>query len=85
MDRKIGEVEKEIPIPKVGSGRIGYSREYMSRADMMEIGDSFQVSTSKEDRRRVQACILGALRRQRSGKKFTTRILEDGVRVWRVE
>ncbi len=84
MDRTIGGVERGIEIPKRNWGRPGYTREYMSRADLMEVSDSFHISTTSENHRRTQACVLAALRRQRSGKKFTTRTVEGGIRVWRV-
>lgn len=74
METKI-TIEKGIPIPNDGRGRIP---KYPWNE--MEVGDSFFAAgmTTKE----LGSSLVGA--RKRTGKNFTSRTVEGGVRVWRI-
>lgn len=72
-------IEKGVEIPKitrVGSG--GNNRKYPWNE--MEIGDSFFVpgANARQFGTTSQAS-------KRTGKRFTMRTVEGGVRVWRIE
>lgn len=70
-------VESGIPTP---SGRSGYPFQ------AMEIGDSFFVAANAEANKKL-ATTIGAAARNFSKKhatKFTIRLVEKGVRCWRV-
>lgn len=70
------EVEKNIPVPNA-------RRQYPWRR--MEVGDSFFLSGDfPAAKRSVIACSAASFGK-RSGKKFITRRVEGGLRVWRVE
>jgi len=50
----------------------------------MEVGDSFHVPAMPGDLMKVRNRLNGALLRfKRDGQKFTLRVVEGGVRVWR--
>ena len=67
------KIEKGIEIP---SGRKA-SRVYPF--DKMEVGDSFLVNAKEQVKVMSSARPYGI----RTGKKFVSRKMEDGVRVWR--
>ena len=77
-------IEKNIPIPVISFGR---HLHYPLRD--MDVGDSFFIAIEpfnlKEAQNR-QRLILGSCRTPRmEPMKFTTRIIDGGVRCWRIE
>ena len=70
------EIEKNIPISKTTSGT-GSSRYPWN---LMDIGDSFFVKDVKRSSISAQASTAGTI----AGKKFITRSVEGGTRIWRV-
>jgi hypothetical protein len=70
----VGEVEKNIPIPADGFDR---KTTYPLRA--MEIGDSFWTDTPKE---KVHPAV--SYFGKRNDRRFITRKMDGGIRVWRV-
>lgn len=76
------EIEKGIDYPENWCARKYPFAE-------MEIGDSFLVPIEEIKNRSaeyVRNSILGSARQKRMpGKKFRTRKLEEGIRVWRIE
>jgi len=76
--------EPGIPMPPVKRQR--YSTKYPLRT--MEIGESFLVEVSHPaNREKYQCAVLCAAWKEnlRSGKKFKTRQVPEGVRVWRIK
>lgn len=73
------EIEKNIPLPAHG-GKANYPFA------KMEIGDSFFERCSGEQRAKVHARLsVAATAAKRHGKgTFTTRLVADGVRVFRI-
>jgi len=77
------KVERGVPIPDRRHGAPGkYPFEKMSQ------GDSFLLPVENEEdvdtvRRRIAAA--ASLYATRNGGKFTTRTVDGGIRVWRVE
>lgn len=71
------KIEKGIPAPEdnLGSAKYPYSE--------MEIGDSvfFDVNLHDQNKARIAARVYS----HRTGKKFTARKVEGGVRIWRIE
>jgi len=54
--------------------------------EKMEVDDSFFVPTEKDDKPRVATNVCSSSRTQKGkGKIFTTRIVEGGVRCWRIK
>jgi len=88
------KIEQNIPIPSIQK-----NVKYMSKARLMDIGDSVFIEAVKEDigqfadynreTRKITLGFANALRRL--GMKSTMRILRDddgvllGFRIWRVE
>ena len=75
------EIEKEIPIPPLRRE----DRKYPF-ADM-DVGDSFFIRFSVEARKKNQSKIgaaIGGYSRRNSGKKFSARCVDGGIRVWRI-
>ncbi len=70
-------IEKNHPIPK---GRAKYP------LDQLEVGDSFFIpEVDKERHKNIRIYVSGWARRSKTGMKFTTRAVDDGIRVWRTE
>ena len=68
------KIEKNVPLPaKRGKGLFGIVRS-------MECGDSVFVENGKQ--KTVSA--TGRVATKITGHKFTTRMVEGGVRIWRV-
>lgn len=80
-------IERGVPIPpprcKEGGKRKGGKRVYPWRE--MKPGDSFFVAVEPSSVNRIQSQLstIGAHQRDWTGKSYTTRIVEGGVRVWR--
>lgn len=74
------EIEKNIPAPDVKPNSKGYS----DMLSIMDIGDSIMwdsPTTAKAGAIRVLACTFG----KSAGKKFTTRKVDGGIRMWRTQ
>lgn len=69
-------IEKGIEIPKSQKKNLKYPFRNM------EIGDSFFV---EKDRRLAAYSIVSQFARQNPPMKFTTRVVDGGVRVWRIQ
>ncbi len=84
---KIFKIEKGIELPSLSSkrgverGRYGKSRDYPFK-DMI-IGDSFLIQEPEEiwGKARKAAALWG----KRHDRKYTTRQVDGGLRVWRTE
>ncbi len=73
------KVERGIPIPEIRS-----NRKYPWN-ELTEVGLSFFVPVEgEEEKHRIFNSIKSATRDHRP-QRFTIRIIEDGIRVWRVE
>lgn len=84
------KVEAGIPIPPAkheGEPTRGDTRHYIYPFEHMRVGDSFIVPWDGEDREAVSNRTNNATCRSHSGtgKAYTTRRLEDGIRVWRTK
>jgi hypothetical protein len=72
-------IEKGVPMPARRPGR----RRYPFRE--MEVGDSFVVETV-QDRERVKATLWHYTRTGTGkGRKFASRKVDEGFRIWRTE
>ena len=81
------KIEKNIPIPSIPKKNL-----LKYPFNEMEIGDSFFVPWSEEEKKsklrmqRKRTSILGSARNLKSNKiKIKTRKSEDGIRIWKVE
>lgn len=70
-------IEKGIPVSK----RVGAGRETKYPFDLMEVGDSFLVTDLKVKTISRTCCRYG----KRLSRKFVSRTVDGGVRVWRTE
>lgn len=73
-------VEKGVPIP---TARRVIASVYPF--DKMEIGDSFFVATNNKKGRNSSIASAAYLHAKQLGRKFTTRTVEGGMRVWRLQ
>ncbi len=85
MVEPVYRIEKGIPLPlpsKTG-------RPIIYDFGSMKVGDSFNVligdNYAPEVRGRIAAAATGYIKRHAPRSKFSTRISERGVRVWRVK
>lgn len=67
-------IESDIPMPE---GRSAYP------FSQMEVGQSFFMPCEEKDAKRIAGNARNAARRF-PDRKFTSRVMENGVRVWRV-
>ena len=77
------EIEKDIAIPKGGTGR-GRNRYPLLS---MSVGDSFYIPTlDNESVRKAENRVRGSIRYAalRTGAAFSIRRVDGGIRVWRV-
>ena len=74
------EIEEKVPMPKPRLGGAKYPW------GEMKVGDSFFVAVENEQPSTVQGTVAGSARAygKKHGNKFTTRIIDGGVRVWRI-
>jgi hypothetical protein len=72
------KIEKTVPIPKT-SGKGGGIYPFAT----MEVGDSFLIPDGSKNINSVRSAVTQAARR--NGRKFTTRLTDSGLRVWRIE
>jgi hypothetical protein len=74
------KIENHVPMPKPGDGKRKYPWA------QLELGQSFLIPCDTWEREGVQfsltSCRRGA---EKTGKKFATRQVDGGVRVWRVK
>lgn len=70
-------IEKGVPLPSLGRGTVNNFP-----LKQMEIGDSFAVDTKKRNTVMNQ---IRSFEKTNPAIKFTTRKVEDTVRVWRVK
>jgi hypothetical protein len=77
------EIEKGVALPQ-RDGR-GVRMTYPLRK--MDVGDSFFIACEPDEQKKTQARVCNAACGVglRIGAKFTTRQVEGGVRLWRVE
>jgi len=76
------EIEKNIPLPEpLPRGRKGSKYPL---ADMA-VGESFFVPTMKPEEKRQSLYQAVSVKGRVMGRKFIVRIVEGGVRVWRLE
>lgn len=75
------EIEKDVPVPESGACRVRPAK-YPFR--QLQIGESFFVPVSNgQTTTRLQRTLSSCAARQRV--KVQTRVVENGVRVWRKE
>jgi hypothetical protein len=70
------KIDKNIPIPK----RI-YDSEYPYPIDNLNVGDSFFI----EERTSTQVSHIISRGNKMLGKRFTSRTMDGGVRIWRIK
>jgi len=70
------KIEKDIPLPT-------YAGVYSETLHAMEVGDSFLVPD--EYAPAIRSAIARVYKSPINTRQFTTRSVEDGVRVWRVK
>lgn len=73
-------IDKGIPIPRRKRGGRG-PRRPIYPWDSMEIGDSFLA----EGLTQIHMTAVCAYAARKFGARFTTRKVEGGVRIWRIE
>ena len=78
------KIEKNIPIPRsLGGGR---TSEYFYPLEKMQVGDSFLIHLEKytnKERAKIASRVAMWQKRNATDKKFATRRVDEGVRVWR--
>ena len=74
------KIEKDIPIPH--SRLTGNRKKYPF--ENMEIGDSFFVQVVNIFEKRKRASSIIACARRELPKKFISRQVDGGVRIWRI-
>lgn len=70
-------IDKDIPVPK----QVGTGRKNKYPFDALEVGDSFFVKDAKV---KTLSRTCGS-HGKRLSRKFTSRTVDGGVRVWRTE
>lgn len=75
------KIEKSVPVPMARSKVSDYP------FDEMNVGDSFLIPTDEKDKRIIQSRVSGSAvaKAYKTKMKFSTRCVDGGVRVWRVE
>lgn len=73
-------IESSIPVPKRTGGRAGSSKYPFAQ---MAVGQSFLVGS--DIKASTVRSAIGAFCKTNKDFKFAVRVVEDGVRVWRVE
>lgn len=72
------EIEKNVPLLEKAAGR---KAKYPLAS--MEVGDSFVVPL-KYPKQRSPVHSVASIFGKKHGRKFTTRRIDNGVRVWRI-
>lgn len=73
---RISKIEAGVPIPTARERKV--QNPLVAQADRLQVGESFLVEGMAKQK---VAAFLFRLR----PKKFTTRIVDGGVRIWRTE
>ena len=79
MRKKVGKIEKRIPIPKVAKGCKSAVYPFLE----MKVGDSFLVKGYTSSR--MSSAATAWARYRKSKMKFTVRGVAGGARVWRIK
>lgn len=82
------ETESGIPMPPAKRGRYSSRCPCKYPLRTMEVGESFFVPVSHPaNLEKYQCAVIAAAWKigKKTGKRFTSRQVEGGVRVWRVE
>ncbi len=79
------KIEKDVPIPSLRRGPKAGTRKYPFA--QMEIGDSLLIPGNGDQRQAVSIYnYIGVYRKRGELKaKFTARMVDGGIRVWRIE
>jgi len=72
------EIEKDVPLPELATGG-----DYSATLRALEPGDSFVVP--KERAATIRTTIARLYRDPNNTKQFTTRIMGEEIRTWRVK
>ena len=73
------QIEKNIPIPEKFTGKAGAFKEISLAAMSMEIGESVFLKLTVN-----KAIAKFSYVSKKHGRKFTSRSIDGGTRVWRV-
>jgi len=86
-------IEKNIPIPETGTNKLKYAYQQFP-FKKMKPGDSFLIpaakNAEKKEIEKIRARVSahsGLFRKyeKKTGWKFTTKVLNEGIRIWRVK
>lgn len=81
------QVEKNIPLPPPRQPRKRKEPRYPWHK--MDVGDSFFIKARKNQvyikASSIMACAKGWADRNKNGMKFTSRIVDNGVRIFRIK
>jgi len=90
MTKRIIELEKDIPLEmamKDGQWMLGRPRKYPF--DEMEVGESFKVECPPEkisyQRHRILVAARAHSEYHKLGRRYISRKVDGGCRIWRVE
>ena len=76
-------IEDNIPLPPAKRGRFGEKGSGLDGAlTRLQVGQSILVPNKSQ--KHVSASARVCARRMADGRKFATRVVDGGVRVWRV-
>lgn len=76
------KIDKGVPLPPNSGNKGKGSRKYPF--DDMQVGDSIFFETEYPNQRRELLWSVLTSYQKRNGMKYATRIVDGGVRVWRV-
>lgn len=74
-------IEKNIPIPARSGGAGPEANSLAGKLRAMDVGDSIFLAGKKQTNVVTQSGAIG----RPLGRKFATRVVEGGVRIWRTE
>ena len=74
------KIEKNIPVPPPKSGITGETREFIAQLD---VGDSFLIPNN--DLEPYHKYLASHWSRKFKDRKFITRLVGEGRRIWRIE
>jgi hypothetical protein len=74
------KIDKNIPIPK---GIHGGGPPCKYPFDDMEVGDSFLIPCTREEKGNIQSAVNASMKRV-PHMRFTTKYVTKGIRVWRI-
>lgn len=81
IERGIQVSERRVPMPKSRRGR-----KAIYPFEKMKVGDSFLAPVTGTDSRKIESkrCSIFNCARKHKPKRFITRVVNGGIRVWRV-